>query len=390
MSNPLLHMDIKKLTFFVIIIVLSGFYVKAQTEVFRNDEGSHPCYRIPAITKAKNGDIVAFVEGRRTMHDHAHNDLVIRRSADNGKSWSKYQVIFRNENVMVNPSPVTLHNGEILIFIEEFPNGYHARAGGHMKLLSEGFGEGSQKLWMLRSSDHGKTWSDPLNLTKISRGAVGKMLTSGSPAASIQLKYGRNKGRILVPMYCTTWNSDQRYNYSSVLISDDNGKTWIKSSDVENMLPLAEVVGTKGGSCNEFHIAQLSDNKVVINARGNDGGRYYSISTNGGETWTKYAKIMSGRTNNNALVALPIKSKKNILVYTQNGDPKYRRHGELYTSMDGVEYKKIIDLTSEAAEFGYSALTILENGNVGLLYESFEKDNKCIRFVEIEKDIILN
>ncbi|MCK5207184.1 MAG: exo-alpha-sialidase, partial [Cyclobacteriaceae bacterium] len=99
-------MKIKKLTFFVIIIVLSGFYVNAQKEIFVNGEGSHPCYRIPAITKAKNGDIVAFVEGRRTMHDHANNDLVIRRSSDNGNSWSRYQVIFKNENVMVNPSPV--------------------------------------------------------------------------------------------------------------------------------------------------------------------------------------------------------------------------------------------------------------------------------------------
>ena len=47
------------------IIVLSGFYVKAQKEVFKNGEGSHPCYWNSAITKARNGDVVAFVEGRR-------------------------------------------------------------------------------------------------------------------------------------------------------------------------------------------------------------------------------------------------------------------------------------------------------------------------------------
>jgi sialidase-1 len=382
-------MNIKKLIIFAVTILWSGFYVNAQQEVFTNGEGTHPCYRIPAITKAKNGDIVAFAEGRRTMHDHAHNDLVVRRSADSGITWNNYQVILENENVMVNPSPVTLKNGDIIVFIEEFPNGYHARAGAHMKLLSEGFGEGSQKLWMLRSHDHGKTWVEPMNLTKISRGAEGKMLTSGSPAASIQLKYRKNKGRILVPLYCTTWKGGNRYNYSSVLISDNNGNTWRRSSNVKNMLPLDQVVGTKGGSCNEFHIAQLSDGKVVINARGNSGARYFSVSSDGGETWTKYAEIMSGRTNNNALVALPVNQKNNILVYTQSGDLKHRRHGELYTSTDGIEYKKIKDLTPEASEFGYSALTVLENGNVGLLYESFEKDNKCIRFVEIEKEIIL-
>ena len=96
-------MNFKKLTFFAIVLMSSSSYVNAQQEVFKNGEGSHPCYRIPALTKAKNGAIVAFSEGRRTMHDHAHNDLVIRRSSDNGVTWSNYQVIFKNENVMVNP-----------------------------------------------------------------------------------------------------------------------------------------------------------------------------------------------------------------------------------------------------------------------------------------------
>ena len=118
------------------------FETGTNNKIFKNGEGTHPCYRIPAITTAKNGDIVAFSEGRRNMHDHSHNDLVIRRSTDNGKHWSPYKVILKNENVMVNPSPVTLVNGDILIFIEEFPNGYHARAGKDFRLLTEGFDKG--------------------------------------------------------------------------------------------------------------------------------------------------------------------------------------------------------------------------------------------------------
>jgi len=381
----------KRLYFLLItmLLVQLGSGLHAQNEVFKNGEGTHACYRIPGITAAKNGDIVAFIEGRRRMHDHAHNDLVVRRSSDNGKTWSNYQLIFQNDNVMVNPSAVTLSNGDILVFIEEFPHGYHARAGVKMKLLTQGFGKGSDKLWMLRSKDNGITWSEPVNLSEVARGEDGTMLSAGSPAASIQLKHGKYKGRILVPMYSTTWLGKNRYNYSAVLISDDKGKTWKRSDDVENMLPLSEVKGTKGGSCNEFHIAQLANSQVVINARGNGSGRYYSISNDGGETWTKYAKIMDGRTNNNALVALPLRKKENVLVYTQSGDPKKRRHGELYTSKDGIHYQKKMDLTDPKAEFGYSALTVLKNGNIGLLYESFEKGNKCIRFAEINKNEVI-
>jgi hypothetical protein len=45
-------------------------------------------YRIPSLLVTKKGSILAFTERRLGLHDHAQNDIVLRRSTDNGKKWS--------------------------------------------------------------------------------------------------------------------------------------------------------------------------------------------------------------------------------------------------------------------------------------------------------------
>lgn len=53
-------------------------------------------YRIPAITRASDGTLVALSDARKNhIHDVSNNiDIVSRRSSDNGKTWSDYIVIF--------------------------------------------------------------------------------------------------------------------------------------------------------------------------------------------------------------------------------------------------------------------------------------------------------
>lgn len=45
-------------------------------------------YRIPSLLVTKRGSILAFSERRLGLHDHAQNDIVLKRSTDNGKTWS--------------------------------------------------------------------------------------------------------------------------------------------------------------------------------------------------------------------------------------------------------------------------------------------------------------
>ncbi len=55
------------------------------------------CYRIPALAKAPNGDLIAAIDERVvSCGDLRYNEdinIAIRRSEDNGKTWSEIEVI---------------------------------------------------------------------------------------------------------------------------------------------------------------------------------------------------------------------------------------------------------------------------------------------------------
>ncbi|MEU8416521.1 sialidase family protein [Amycolatopsis japonica] len=62
------------------------------TLVYKQKTEGYDCFRIPAIVKANNGELLAFAEGRNGgasfCNDRGDIDLVVKRSADNGKTWS--------------------------------------------------------------------------------------------------------------------------------------------------------------------------------------------------------------------------------------------------------------------------------------------------------------
>lgn len=50
-------------------------------------------YRIPALHTSKNGTLLTFTERRIGLHDHAQNDIVLRRSFDLGETWEPEQIV---------------------------------------------------------------------------------------------------------------------------------------------------------------------------------------------------------------------------------------------------------------------------------------------------------
>jgi sialidase-1 len=50
-------------------------------------------FRIPALVVTKSGTLLAFCERRIGLHDHAENDIVLRRSFDHGKNWNPLQIV---------------------------------------------------------------------------------------------------------------------------------------------------------------------------------------------------------------------------------------------------------------------------------------------------------
>ena len=60
---------------------------KPLEDVFSNGEGGYPTIRIPSLILTPKGTLLAFAEGRAAAHDSGHIELVMKRSADGGRTW---------------------------------------------------------------------------------------------------------------------------------------------------------------------------------------------------------------------------------------------------------------------------------------------------------------
>lgn len=82
--------------------------------LFRSGTDGYNTFRIPAIIATRKGTLLAFAEGRKnSSSDTGDIDMVMKRSEDNGKTWSKLEVL-RDDgiNVCGNPAPVIDKNGQ--------------------------------------------------------------------------------------------------------------------------------------------------------------------------------------------------------------------------------------------------------------------------------------
>ena len=63
-----------------------------QHEVFVGGADEVDTYRIPSLIVAPGGTLLAFCEARKvSSHDASPTDLVLKRSADGGRSWGPMQ-----------------------------------------------------------------------------------------------------------------------------------------------------------------------------------------------------------------------------------------------------------------------------------------------------------
>src|SRR5262245_35036319 len=79
-----------------------------QTDVFVSGTDGYHTFRIPAVIAPTTGTLLAFCEGRKDGRGDSGNiDLVLKRSADNGKTWNKMLVVAdEGADTIGNPCPV--------------------------------------------------------------------------------------------------------------------------------------------------------------------------------------------------------------------------------------------------------------------------------------------
>jgi sialidase-1 len=327
------------------------------TDVFVNGQEGYPQYRIPAILYTQKGTLLAFSEGRASISDHAANDIVLKRSTDNGKTWLPLQVVAEDgENCLSNPEVVQVEpTGRILMVFQIYPAGLHESA------VKPGVsGDQTCRAWITHSDDDGKTWSKRREITsQVKRPTFATSIASG-PGNGIQLKFGTYKGRIIMPFNQGPVNRWKTY----AAFSDDLGKTWA----------YGEVAFEQdAGYGNEVQMVELSDGTVMLNARiqGGKKCRKIGISKDGGQNWTGLVEepqlpdpvCMASiiRMNSSNRVPAPI-------VFLNPADENDRVNGVLRVSLDDASTWSLYKLVYTGS-FAYSHLADMGNNQVGMLFE---------------------
>lgn len=233
-------------------------FLEKQDLFAAGEDPAYKLYHIPGILVTSQGTVLAWCEARRDGSDWDDIKILLRRSTDEGKTWSPPRSIVevpgpKQKNPFAlklrhtDPDTVT-YNNPVLI----------ADRGGAVHML---FCLEYERAFYQRSDDDGISWSQPVEITSafeaFKTDYPWTVLATG-PNHSIQL----NTGRLVVPVWLSTGTGGNahRPSVTATIFSDDSGETW----------QAGEIAIPNTGEWinpNETVAVELADGSVMLNAR---------------------------------------------------------------------------------------------------------------------------
>jgi sialidase-1 len=312
-------------------------------------------YRIPSLVTSNKGTLIAVCDARVDKPGDPPNniDLVMRRSFDNGKTWTSQTTLFdyQGDEAAGDASMVVDKQTGIIWLAYDYtvpePQGNFGRI---------------IRIHLTKSEDDGATWSKPITLNYLTKGK--DFWLQNAPGRGL---FGR--GVVLFPMY--TSKNDNSGNQKTVLVySKDHGKTWLLSNGV-------------GESNSEPQLVELSGGKIMANMRKPHGFGYREVATTKdfGHSWLGLSTdtTLIGPGCQASIINYDFKGKS-LLIFSNSANKQGRKNMVVRVSdNEGRSWQKALPVYTGPS--AYSCLTQMQNGNVGLL---FEADNYSrIVFVEI-------
>lgn len=351
------------------------------TLVYKEKTEGYDCFRIPAVVKAGSGELLAFAEGRKGgasfCNDRGDIDLVVKRSADQGRTWSAPKVVIEGfGDTKGNPTPIVIPStGRIvLLSVMECVKNPDCNRIPRVSI----------------SDDHGKTWTAPKVLTtQLGFSTAPGWLATG-PSHGIVLTRGPHAGRLVAGMSYTIGTT----NSGALIYSDDQGITWKRGA---TDTPAASA----GLNPQEISVTELIDGRIYTAARnqannGNkclSGGaknRAYAISSDGGASFSAKFSFEEDlitpvvQASTARMTATDQAGKHNRILFAGPSVCDRRKELVVRSSFDeGANWQgNSAGTLVWSGDAAYSDMVQLSASSVGVLYEAGPAGNanETIRF----------
>ena len=335
-----------------------------QTDVIVSGQGGYHTYRIPALIVTSNQTLLACCEGRKnSASDTGDIDLLLKRSTDGGKTWSEPHVVWDDgPNTCGNPCPVVDETtGTIWLLLTHNPGDTEEAR------IMKGQPGGTRIVWLSRSTDDGKTWTSPVNITASAKDPSWRWYATG-PGVGIQIRQGPHRGRLVVPCDHSCKVADSAPGKpatetgSHVIYSDDHGQTWKLGGRVRPQMDESQVIELADG---EAGLLLNMRNTAKANLRAQ------SVSHDGGQTWTTpefLPELVEARCQASLLrYNWPEGKEPGRLLFSNPASPRRRDLTVRVSRDDGKTWP--VSRTLHEGPAAYSCLTVLPDKSIGCLYE---------------------
>lgn len=344
------------------------------------DDGA-AAFRIPGLVTTNKGTLLGVYDVRynSSVDLQEHIDIGLSRSIDGGKTWEKmrlplafgeYGGLPAAQNGVGDPSILVDTKTNTIWIVAAWTHGMGNQRAWWSSRQGMDVNHTAQ-LVLVKSTDDGKTWSEPINITEQVKHPEWYFLLQG-PGRGITME----DGTLVFPIQ---YIGKDRIPNAGIMYSKDRGETWTIHNHART-------------NTTEAQVAEVVPGTLMLNMRDNRGGSRAVYTTSDlGMTWKEHessrtalpepvcmASLISVKAADNVL-------GKDILIFSNPNTTNARKNITIKISLDGGNTWAHQLLLDEGENWGYSCLTMVDKETIGILYESSvaHMTFQCIKLKDI-------